>query len=506
MENLETTGFINSCIDYASTVLFNNDVKFDMNRDLLGCANGVWDFDKEVFRPCKFDDYITMNTNHVFRPMSVGLKSMDKDGVESVVEEVNEDDEAELKFWEDNLNQIFPDEGLCDLMKYIFSLGLTGKRLDKFILFNGRGGNGKGAMDETMEYMLGDYYCDVSPSICQENQKNISSSNANPALVNLDKKRFCVARELKPELPLCTTVIKRLTGSDSFSARPLYGEMQTVHNHGIMIAEVNDRPRCDSNPMTAMGRRWIDIYFKAVFTSEKTWWDSETGVRNHVYPVDMTKKEAMKTHANGLFNILVVYLLKLKQADYNIDDFIPASVHKRSEDYLHESVSVFQILEELFEQRNPRREYKEADVDVTLAEVVQRIRSSEQFRQIDKDEQAILKAKKVKELIANEKIYKVVKRPSTGQMVLQGWRRKPADSLEMDEEDPDEVQPLQLSTKPSSDPVVDDQKELLVPSTGKRAAAEPMEKVEDGKRGRALDATTKTAVREGLKIINKIGK
>jgi phage/plasmid-associated DNA primase len=55
------------------------------------------------------------------------------------------------------LNTLFPEKESKTLYLTILSTGLDGIPLEKFILANGSGGNGKGLLNELMQYTLGEY-------------------------------------------------------------------------------------------------------------------------------------------------------------------------------------------------------------------------------------------------------------------------------------------------------------------------------------------------------------
>ena len=50
---------INRAVGRGRTLLAKDDIEFDINPDLLGFDNGIFDFNEEIFRPARFDDYVT---------------------------------------------------------------------------------------------------------------------------------------------------------------------------------------------------------------------------------------------------------------------------------------------------------------------------------------------------------------------------------------------------------------------------------------------------------------
>ena len=48
------------------------------------------------------------------------------------------------------LEQILPFEDVCHLVLFVLASRLSGRAIEKFFIFNGKGRNGKGVLDEFM--------------------------------------------------------------------------------------------------------------------------------------------------------------------------------------------------------------------------------------------------------------------------------------------------------------------------------------------------------------------
>jgi phage/plasmid-associated DNA primase len=74
-------------------------------------------------------------------------------------------DPIKTKEMENLLATIIPDLETRNLMIEVMSAGLTGRVIEKFVVFNGGGRNGKGLLDEFLKIIYGDYghiYANVS--------------------------------------------------------------------------------------------------------------------------------------------------------------------------------------------------------------------------------------------------------------------------------------------------------------------------------------------------------
>ena len=54
--------------------MVDNEMQFDSNRNLFGCKNGVFDIEYDLFRPYKFDDFVTMNCGFDFEELRDGKR------------------------------------------------------------------------------------------------------------------------------------------------------------------------------------------------------------------------------------------------------------------------------------------------------------------------------------------------------------------------------------------------------------------------------------------------
>jgi phage/plasmid-associated DNA primase len=439
---LKGAGGMTACVSVAKTLMANYTLEFDAKEDLFGCENGVLDFTEECFRPYRFDDFITFSCGYDYTPSLIGFKVFDKEGVcrEVSAEDLTADFTASFNLIMETYRQIFPDEELRNYFFKIISTGLSGRAIEKFFVFNGGGRNGKGLTNEFLEKVFGSYFVSVSPTIFSENQKNKSSSAANPEIAKLDKKRYIVSKEPQRDSPLHNNIIKDLTGGGNTSARMLYSSKTQVKLCGTNVMECNEKPPFSEAPKDADAERINDILFASLFTGEEERWDEA----NNIYPLDAGLKERLKgsvLHRNTMLNILIHNLLLVKAQGYNVDFFKPESVKQRSLAYLQNSYDIHNIFQSLFEKRCEENvaKYKNAkgdkeDEDWTLPKIAQGIRKSREFYELPKSKQKEYKAEVIQDFLMKNNFYKssCYNVPNKHAWLMRDWRLKPQ------EEDGDE--------------------------------------------------------------------
>lgn len=451
---LKSATGITSCVSVAKTLLANYTLEFDAKEDLFGCENGVIDIAEECFRPYRFDDYITFSCGYEYTPLLPDFKVIDDVGV---CRKVTVDECDSVEFSEscalitETYNQIFPDEELREYVFKVFSTGMSGRAIEKFFVFNGEGRNGKGLTNEFLEKVFGSYYTGVSATIFSENQKNKSSSSANPEIAKLDKKRWIVSKEPQKDAPLHNNIIKDLTGGGNTSARMLYSSKTEVKLCGTYVMECNEKPPFSEAPQDADAERINDILFGSFFTCDQEKWDSSTGETNSVFPLETGLKEKLKTstiHKNTMLNLLLHNILLVKAQNYNVDFFKPDSVKLRSQEYLQNSYDIHNIFKVIFEKRDDETANNDkymnwkggtsgGDKDWTLSKIAVHIRKSSDFAELPKRKQKEYSGVVIEAFFQKNRIYKksVYKDTHTHALQIKDWRLKP---IEKDDESDDE--------------------------------------------------------------------
>ena len=415
---------INNIVEVCETIMRNVNLKFDTNRDLLGFNNGVYDINADKFRQYQFDDYVTMSCGFDFEDLREG----------HIQRDITEIDIKCFTTLRDIFESIHPEQDIRDLLFYTFASGLTGQCIEKFFVFNGGGGNGKGWCNEFMAFTLGDYFCNMGVKLLQVKNDN---TGPNPALAGLDKKRYIVFKEPDLKRPLLNNVIRDLTGGGEIEARKCYSNNSKAELFNTTVLECNERCKMATPPEKAESRRFVDILFGSHFTDK----EGEVDVANKVFLADPTYKsfEWKTKHRNYFMNLLIDYLQQLKGKKYSFGSLIPKCVEDRSDEYLQSCMDIHNLFIKLFEHTGKSEDY------ISMKTIQGEFKLHDDYENMSKFERKQYSLENIKKFFSTNRIYKrdfredCIKNVSGINKhlsnVLLGWRLKPIDDDEpVDEE------------------------------------------------------------------------
>jgi phage/plasmid-associated DNA primase len=340
------------------------------------------------FRTYKYDDYIATTTGYDWRePTSEEMDTMYK-----------------------LLNLIMPIKEERDAYLQILSTGLDGRCLEKFIIFNGCGGNGKGVIDDIMLLALGDYAMIGNNGILFETSK----TGSNPEKANLHKKRFVVFREPSEKNKFENSTVKELTGGGSFSARGLYESKSNKELNLTMIIECNKRPLFKEEPGDAEVRRIIDILFRSSFVTD----DNLVNTENNIYkanPIYKTR-EFQEKHKYALLKILMQEhskYYKLNKSQFKL----PQSIIDRSRQYLEMSCNIVEWFKDNYDETNDLTQY------ISIKDVYDLFKASEFYCNLSKSDKTKYTKKYISEYISSNIFFRryYAERYNNIRSVIKGW-------------------------------------------------------------------------------------
>jgi len=349
----------------------SKDAQLEMNPNIFCFKNKVFDLEKSKFvEPYKYD-FMILNTGYDYR--------------EPTTEETKEVNNM--------LEQIFPIESERTLYLVLLSIGMSGYFLEKFVIANGSGGNGKGMLNEFFMNTIGNYGYTANNAVLLSAIKD----GANQTIANMNNKRFIVYREPKenPNVKLDDSTIKELTGGSELNARGLYSSNTKVILRALHLLEANKVPKISGETDNALMRRIVDILFRAKFVSNK----EDIDIENYVFPADASKKEDnwKEKHRYALFNILTAYFQQWLKNNKNIDNFIPSSVKERTQEYLKNSNEMYSWFDENYEKVD------ESKLElVKISEIYKHFTQSELYLNYTKKEKRAMNLKEfTKQLTSN---------------------------------------------------------------------------------------------------------
>lgn len=313
IDKLKVLSFKKDIIETYKEFGVDDSINFDDKWKLLGFNNGVYDMEDEIFREYKYDDYISITTGYNWR----------------------EPTDSEIKTIQNLINNIMPIEEERILYLQILATALEGRCLEKFIIFNGSGGNGKGVINDLLLMALGNYALLGNNAILFE----CSKTGSNPEKSNIHKKRLVVFREPSEKYKFENSIIKELTGGGKFSARTHQEKETEKELYATIIVECNKKPLFSEDPTNADVRRIIDIYFRSTFTDNESLIDKDKFIflANSYYKT----KEFQEKHKFALLKILMQEHGKFYKKN-NSKLCIPKSVEERTQNYLALSCNILQ--------------------------------------------------------------------------------------------------------------------------------------------------------------------
>jgi len=276
IEKLKTLSYKKEIVETYKEFGTNNSIEFDDNWNLFGFTNVVYDLEKGEFREYKYDDYVSITCGYEWR----------------------EPTEEEIENVENLIKSIMPIKEERELLLQILCTGLDGKCLEKFVIFNAGGGNGKGVINDLMLIALGNYGMLGNNGILFE----YSKTGSNPEKANIHKKRYVVFREPPEKNKFENSVIKELTGGGTFSARNHHEKTAEKELNLTMVVECNKRPLFAEEPKESETRRIVDILFRSTFTADESAIDEEKFI--FIANPDYKSKIFQEKHKFALLKIL----------------------------------------------------------------------------------------------------------------------------------------------------------------------------------------------------------
>ena len=171
-----------------------------------------------------------------------------------------------------------------DYMRRFCSYCLSGSIADRsFYILTGSGLNGKSTLMTILNKILGSFYTPLSEDVMISFDRK---GAATPEILPLLYSRLGVLPESKDDVTLNCERVKRLTGSDVLTCRPLYQEEISFETQSKIVLMTNNLPKFNAFDK-AMTDRIKIMPFNAVFTN------------NPVY------MERLKDNINELFSYIV---------------------------------------------------------------------------------------------------------------------------------------------------------------------------------------------------------
>lgn len=202
-KQLGSADFCSGVVSFLDTYYNDPDLeeKMDTNPNLFSFSDGLYDLTQGKFRPISPSDYISTTTGY---PMPKTNAKVRKDIT---------------KF----LKGLHEDDATTDYLLKVLASALLGyNKFEKFYVFTGKGGNGKGVITELLRKAFGNYYYPVNVSLFTKIQERMDQPV--PALVEARCKRFMMSSEPETAEKLQVSMLKKISGGDPMEARTLHSK------------------------------------------------------------------------------------------------------------------------------------------------------------------------------------------------------------------------------------------------------------------------------------------
>lgn len=313
-----------------------NYIEFDNNPHLLAFTNKIFNLQTGEWIEPKYNQYITITT---------GWDWCDyyPDSFREELDKI--------------LDTIFPIKEVKQYYLMALSTGLYGQQIEKIFIANGAGGNGKSLINSLMMTATGNYGYKLPSNVLLNEIKE----GANPAIANMNKKRFCLTQEPDGKKRICSATLKEITGDPTLNCRTLYSKNTLTTLHLSLFLECNELPKLDEVGV-GVERRTEVIPFISRFVDESKYNEISENDRKELNIMKGNPFYKTEEFKHKYKQALIIILLEqFKQFRENEYQFItlPKECKEKARDYMATSDDIYSWFSEYFEKE--KSEIKDKD-------------------------------------------------------------------------------------------------------------------------------------------------
>lgn len=338
----------------------STDFEFDDKPYILPFNNGLYDLQENVFRPYKYNDYITQTTGYNYKSADETKKSK----INRIIETIETDEQKR------------------HLLLQILSTGLINKSHQVFVIMNGSGANGKSLISKFMQKTLGFfYYRGNIDTLTTEKIK----SGANQEVAMMHLKRYVAFSEPSCEDLINNAIIKSLTGEGTINARQLFSTKVETKLRCNIVLECNKRLNFRDKIEYGEERRLIDYEFTSRFTFD----ESELNPSLKIFMAEQFSDEDFENYKYEFLSILIESAVKFINEEG--EKFkITSSVAERTREYIDNSDIPYTLLVEEIEKGKIKKfekteEIKDTDF-ISISDIYTIFKTSEIYFNMSKED------------------------------------------------------------------------------------------------------------------------
>ena len=312
--------------------------KIDQNNNLIVFQNKLFDFEHNIYRSIEKTDYCV---NHI---------------IYDAPEEKNIEIRKELN---NILLDIFDNEEIKNYFLDTVAFSLFTNEFEKFYLWSGTGGNGKGMLMNLISSALNTYFLIPSSDFLTSNYK----SETNSSLSKCEFKKLVMVSEPKGDdkgdIKFNLEFIKSVTGRDEITCRDLYQSSKTYAPKFTLFAQCNNKPSLETVD-NAIKRRFEVLDFPFSFV--------ENPIHKNEKQRDTSCKAKLeKKEYYSQFLGLLIDHVRNKFNERKI--FIPDQIKNNTKDYIDDNNDVGLYIDQNFEiTNNPKDRIKLCDAYLRYCE------------------------------------------------------------------------------------------------------------------------------------------
>jgi P4 family phage/plasmid primase-like protien len=344
----------------------NNTVIFNLDPYLFAFNNKIYSLKENRIVPSKYTQYISTTCGYDYTDYYP---------------------KERIQCYSDLIDTIFPDPQVRNYYLTVLATGLYGQQIEKFFVATGTGGNGKSLLNSQMMETVGDYGYKLGANVLLDEIKE----GANPAIANLNRKRFVLCQEPNGNKRICTATVKEITGDKQINARQLYSGECKTNLTLTLVMECNELPQLDEVG-GGVQRRLEAIPFDSRFVDKDTYDSlkdkSLLGIANTLYKT----AEFQAQHRQALFMILLSHWEKFQKNGYSMPE-LPAPCKKITKDYMAMSDDIYPWFCETYEEGDDNTDL------IYINDMLQTLKLSPLYSQMSKKDQRDLTAKKFNEKV-----------------------------------------------------------------------------------------------------------
>jgi len=316
--------------------------KLDEQPHLIGFNNGIYDLNESTFRDGRPEDFVTFSVGYDYST------EHDEEIYTTIMNFIKDimpaDTEEDIKKREENHEHSGKNELNMFHLMYTIALCLHGTNVrEKFHIWTGRGGNGKGLFAVLLELVFGDYL--YAPDVTLLTTKRKDSSSAQSELAKGRGKRFGLMTESDQKDSLQVDKAKKYTGNDRIQARDLYESVKEWKPQFTLFLQCNNMPNLSGSD-GGIERRLEIVEFPWIFKAKPN--KKKPNEKPFTFGPDKDMKKEFKKdgYAPQFMSMLIEFYKKYINGT-NPQSYVPPdNVTAYTRAYLEEQDSVKNFIDE----------------------------------------------------------------------------------------------------------------------------------------------------------------